>query len=326
MQAEGLFAPEHKRPLPAWPRCLGVITAPGGAAIRDVLTVLRRRFAALPVIVYPTLVQGAGAAAGIIAALQQAQRHGRCDVLLLTRGGGSLEDLWPFNEAAVARAIHACQVPLVSAVGHEIDFVISDFVADARAATPSAAAELLSPDGDQVARRCAQTRAALGQHMQRTLRQRRERLQWLLGRARLCSPTRRLQQHSQRLDELRLRLLRAWQQAQAGRAARLDAATARWRQQNPGTRLQALRSGTAELAQRLKYCINIQLSMRRERLAGLSRALDAISPLSTLRRGYSITSADGRILRRAAQTRVGEKLETRLAHGRVISQVCEVEG
>ncbi len=326
LQAEGLFAPEHKRPLPAWPRCLGVITAPGGAAIRDVLTVLKRRFPALPVIVYPTLVQGAGAPAGIVAALERAQRHGQCDVLLLTRGGGSLDDLWPFNEASVARAVHACQVPLVSAVGHEIDFVISDFVADARAATPSAAAELLSPDSEQLERRFAQIRVTLGAHLRRTLRQRRERLHWLLGRARLCSPTRRLQQQSQRLDELRQRLLRAWRHAQVRRRSRLQAAAARWRQQHPGARVQALAAATTELAQRLGYCINIQLSARREQLAGLSRALDGISPLATLRRGYSITRVDGRIVRRATETRVGDKLETRLAQGRVISEVCEVKG
>ena len=327
LHAEGLFDAAHKKPLPAWPRCIGVITSPSGAAIRDVLTVLGRRFPATPVIVYPTLVQGENAAAQIVSALQTAQRRAECDVLLLTRGGGSLEDLWPFNEDSVARAVYACDLPVVSAVGHEIDVVISDFVADQRAATPSAAAELLSPDRTQVAADFLRLQQHIDARMRQTLQRRRERLDWLVRRARQCAPDRRLQQQAQRLDELQQRLARAWQHTRRHRSVHFEALYSRLRQQTPTARLQRLHTGTAQLAQRLKYCINIQLSVRREKLAGASRALDAISPLATLQRGYSITlsAATGKILHRAADTAVGDLLETRLMHGRVFSQVCEVK-
>jgi exodeoxyribonuclease VII large subunit len=327
LYAEGLFDAARKKPLPAWPRCIGVITSPAGAAIRDVLTVLGRRFPAIPVIVYPTLVQGENAARQIVAALQTAQQRAECDVLLLTRGGGSLEDLWPFNEESVARAIRACELPVVSAVGHEIDVVISDFVADRRAATPSAAAELLSPDSVQLAARFAQLQQHLSARMRQHLQQRRQRLDWLLRRARQCAPSRRLQQQAQRLDELQQRLVRAWRHNRVQRRSRCDSLSARLRQQSPAARLQRLQALTAQLAQRLKYCINIQLSVRREKLAGASRALDTVSPLATLQRGYSITlsAATGKVIHRAADTAVDDLLETRLAHGRVVSQVREVK-
>jgi exodeoxyribonuclease VII large subunit len=327
LHAEGLFDPAHKRPLPAWPRCIGVVTSPSGAAIRDVLTVLKRRFPAIPVIIYPTLVQGENAARAIVAALHSAEQRGECDVLLLTRGGGSLEDLWPFNEESVARAVYACKLPVVSAVGHEIDVVITDFVADQRAATPSAAAELLSPDRAQVMLRFGQLRQHLEKRIRHTLQQRRQQLDWLTRRFWQCAPGRRLQQQNQRLDELQQRLGRAWSHALARRRARLDSAYARLLQQSPRQRLQRLDALTAQLARRFKYCIHIQLSVQREKLAGLSRALDTVSPLATLQRGYSITlaKATGKVILRAAETAVGDILETRLASGRLISQVSEVK-
>jgi exodeoxyribonuclease VII large subunit len=327
LHAEGLFDETRKQPLPAWPRRIGVITSPSGAAIRDVLTVLGRRFPAIPVIIYPTLVQGEAAAAQIVCALQTAQQRAECDVLLLTRGGGSLEDLWPFNEESVARAVYDCELPVVSAVGHEIDVVISDFVADRRAATPSAAAELLSPDRTQVAAQFAGLQAQLVSRLRQALTRRSERLDWLVRRARQCAPARRLQQQAQRLDELQQRLERAWRNNLAQRRSAVLTLSARLRQQTPTAQLQRLRTYTAQLAQRLKYCISIQLSVRREKLAGAVRALDAISPLATLQRGYSITlsAGTGKVLHQAADTTVGELLETRLARGRVISQVREVK-
>ena len=327
LHAEGLFDETRKQPLPAWPRRIGVITSPSGAAIRDVLTVLGRRFPAIPVIIYPTLVQGEAAAAQIVRALQTAQQRAECDVLLLTRGGGSLEDLWPFNEESVARAVYDCELPVVSAVGHEIDVVISDFVADRRAATPSAAAELLSPDRTQVTAQFAGLQAQLVSRLRQALTRRSERLDWLVRRARQCAPARRLQQQAQRLDELQQRLERAWRNNLAQRRSAVLTLSARLRQQTPTAQLQRLRTYTAQLAQRLKYCISIQLSVRREKLAGAVRALDAISPLATLQRGYSITlsASTGKVLHQAADTTVGELLETRLARGRVISQVREVK-
>lgn len=323
----GLFDPEHKQPLPVLPSCIGVITSPGGAAVRDVLAVLERRFPAIPITIYPTLVQGESAAAQIVAALETAQRRQECDVLLLTRGGGSLEDLWPFNEEIVARAVYACRIPLVSAVGHEIDVVISDFAADQRAATPSAAAELLSPDQAEWLARLEQLQQRLTNQIRQKLQQNSERLNWLQRRTLQCHPGRRLQQQSQRLDDLSLRLSRAWPHRHAQWLAHCSTLRARLKQQSPQQQLQRLEAITTQLAQRLKYCINIQLSEHREKLAILSRALDSISPLATLQRGYSITlkQPEGILLHSASQAGAGDTLETRLATGSIISRVEETK-
>jgi exodeoxyribonuclease VII large subunit len=327
LHGEGLFDEGHKQPLPELPRCIGVITSPSGAAIRDVLTVLRRRFPAIPVIVYPVQVQGEGAAQQIVAALRTAQQRKECDVLLLTRGGGSLEDLWPFNEEAVARAVFACTIPVVSAVGHEIDVVISDFVADRRAATPSAAAELLSPDQQEVTTRMRQLENRLRIRLQQHLQRAAERLAWLTGRVQRSHPGRRLQQQAQRLDELEQRLRRSWIQRLAQLHSRLAADRARLLQHSPARLLQNLRASADQLAQRLLYCTRLQYSLRREKLAVLSRALETVSPLATLQRGYSITLnlKDGAVLLDSAQASVGDTLETRLAHGRVYSRITDTK-
>ncbi|MCO6412321.1 MAG: exodeoxyribonuclease VII large subunit [Thiogranum sp.] len=325
LHSEGLFDDARKRPLPRLPRRIGVITSPSGAAVRDVLTVLRRRFPAIPVIIYPVQVQGAGAAQQIVAALRTAQQRAECDVLLLTRGGGSLEDLWPFNEEIVARAVYDCAIPVVSAVGHEIDVVITDFVADRRAPTPSAAAELLSPDRSEIDARLCQLENRLARLLGQHLQQRRDRLAWLEGRLQQCHPGRRLQQQAQRLDELEQRLRRAWTHRSAGLRSRLEALVGQLHRHSPAQQLQRLDNLTAQLAQRLKYCIHIQLSWRREKIAVLSRALDAVSPLATLQRGYSITlGSDGSIMRNASDAGIGDTLETRLAKGRLVSRVTEI--
>src|SRR5271169_6511604 len=212
LAAEGLFAPERKRPLPTLPSRIGVITSPTGAAVRDILHVLARRFAAVPVLLYPVAVQGAAAAAEIIAALALAGRRAECDVLILARGGGSLEDLWAFNDEALARAIVASPIPIVSGVGHEIDFTIADFAADVRAPTPSAAAEIVVPDAQEWLKTIRTLGARLRQGMRRRLTDRRERLRWLTGRAALVSPTARLAQQMQSLDDLEDRLTRGMYQ------------------------------------------------------------------------------------------------------------------
>jgi exodeoxyribonuclease VII large subunit len=324
---EGLFDQAHKRAIPELPRCIGVITSPSGAAIRDVLTVLKRRYPGIPVIIYPTQVQGEGAARQIINALHSAERRGECDVLLLTRGGGSLEDLWPFNEEAVARAVHACGIPVVSAVGHEIDFVITDFVADQRAATPSAAAELLSPDRSELGARVRHLQNHLNRLMQQGLQGCGEQLGWLLRRIQQCHPGRRLQQQAQRLDELELRLARARDYRFSQYRSALAALQARLRQYSPQLRLQRFGADTARLVQRLEYCTSMQIAHRREKLSVLSRALDTVSPLATLERGYSITliQADGSVMRDAARVQPGDGIETRLARGRIFSQVTGVK-
>src|ERR1700683_1480816 len=202
LKAEGLFAAERKRPLPALPRRIGVITSPSGAAVRDILHVLARRFPAVAVMIYPVAVQGAQAPAEIFAALALACRRADCDVLILARGGGSLEDLWAFNDERLARAIVASPIPVISGIGHEIDFTIADFAADVRAPTPSAAAELVVPDAQEWLTAFVRLGSRLERCMRRRLEEHGERLRWLAGRAALVSPTARLGAHAQRLDEL----------------------------------------------------------------------------------------------------------------------------
>ncbi|MFI4869536.1 MAG: exodeoxyribonuclease VII large subunit [Steroidobacterales bacterium] len=224
LAAEGLFASERKRALPAVPRRIGVITSPSGAAIRDVLHILARRFPAAAVLIYPVPVQGAAAAPAIAAALDLASARAECDVLIVTRGGGSLEDLWAFNDERVARAIHRCAIPVVTGIGHEIDFTIADFVADLRAPTPSGAAELVTPDGRAWLQRLSQLGARFSAGMRRQLQPEQTRFAAVTRRLQQAHPGARLSQYSQRLDQLEGRLLFALQSGLAAHAARLESA------------------------------------------------------------------------------------------------------
>ncbi len=209
LHAEGLFAEEHKRPIPTWPKTIGAVTSATGAAIRDILSVTQRRFPGIPIIIYPASVQGAQAAGEIAKAIQTANQRNECDVLLVTRGGGSLEDLWPFNEEIVARAIHASEIPIVSAVGHEIDTTISDYVADKRAATPSAAAELVCPNQDVYIKQIQQLQQRAMKAIQAVLRHYQQQLQWLQRSIR--HPRQQLQQQAQQIDYLERQLMQTMQ-------------------------------------------------------------------------------------------------------------------
>jgi exodeoxyribonuclease VII large subunit len=224
LAAEGLFTLERKRALPTVPRRIGVITSPSGAAIRDILHVLARRYPAAEVLIYPSPVQGAAAAAALIAAVELAATRAECDVLILARGGGSLEDLWAFNDERLARAIARCPIPLVTGIGHEIDFTIADFVADLRAPTPSAAAHLVVPDAAAWLHRLAQLAARFAAAARRTLKAEQAHLDALRRRLQQAHPGARLLQHSQRLDELDMRLQRALRACLAAGAARLESA------------------------------------------------------------------------------------------------------
>lgn len=207
LQAEGLFATEHKQALPALPKKIGVITSSTGAAIHDILTVLNRRFPAIPVVIYPCLVQGDSAANDICHGIKLANQRQECDVLIVARGGGSLEDLWPFNQINVARAIFASAIPIVTGIGHEVDVTIADFIADQRAATPSAAAELVSPDKQEWLNDLLALQQALVQKIQQLLQHKQQHLRWL--NARMQHPGQRLQQQMQRLDYLTQQLKQA---------------------------------------------------------------------------------------------------------------------
>ena len=317
LSAEGLFADARKRPLPTLPGRIGVVTSATGAAVRDVLQVLRRRFPGIPVIVYPVPVQGAQAAPAIARMLGVAGARAECDVLLLVRGGGSLEDLWPFNEEAVARAIVDCPIPVVSGVGHEVDVTIADFAADRRAPTPSAAAELVTPDTATLRRGVDALARRLDAAARGTLRRSVERGHSLERRLRHQHPERRLQQLQQRRDDLMLRLGRAGRRALAIRAQRLAHDRERLRQASP-TRAIARRQERIEHdRQRLRVAIRADLQRRDARIRGLARALDAVSPLATLGRGYALVqrAEDGHAVTNAAQVGAGDALEVRLAHG-----------
>nr|WP_067298834.1 exodeoxyribonuclease VII large subunit [Marinobacterium profundum] len=320
LDAEGLFDQASKQPLPAHPRHLGVITSPTGAAIHDILSVLKRRFPGLPVTLYPSAVQGAEAAPAIVRALKLAQRHDQCDVIILGRGGGSLEDLWPFNEESVARAIHACSIPVVSAVGHETDISISDFVADLRAPTPSAAAELLTPDQRELQLRLDQARRRLQARLGQQLQQHQERL--IALQRRLRHPGERLRERAQRLDELELRLRKAALRLLSDKRTRLERQQARLVQIRPQRQIAQLRQHLAALRQQLERRIHYLLHDKRLRSAAMAGQLNAVSPLATLERGYAIVQdSRGQVIDDASLLAVDDLIETRLAKGRVHSRV-----
>jgi exodeoxyribonuclease VII large subunit len=313
LSAEGLFAPERKQALPPHPQRIGIISSPTGAVIRDIISVFRRRAPQVQLTLIPTAVQGRDATAQIIRALQQADRFG-FDALILARGGGSLEDLWCFNEEPLLRAVAACHTPLVSAVGHETDVTLCDFVADVRAPTPSAAAELLAPDSSQLTQRLNSLQQRLLMRMQGRLAREQLRLDGL--RSRLRHPGERLRQQAQRLDDLDLRLRRAYGQQfkqQQEHLARLDARLAA---QHPGRNLALLRLRLDSLAERLPRAMRDGLKTRQQQLHSQVHTLNAVSPLATLSRGYSILlDEQGRAIQRAAQTQPGQRLRAKLGEG-----------
>lgn len=316
LTAEGIFAVERKRPLPVHPRRLGVLTSASGAAVRDVISVLARRFPLLDVEILSVQVQGASAAAQITTMLRRASASGRYDVLLLTRGGGSLEDLWAFNDEHLARAIAASTVPVVSAIGHETDFSLADFAADLRAPTPSAAAELLVPSQDDLSRRLRALDARLhnlhGQRM-RALIQRADRASLRLHGLR---PQARLELLCRRQAEGLRRLGAAWQRRLDRERARLRHADAILRAGHPRRRLARLRDRLIGIGPRPRIAIARRLRDYALRLRALARSLQAVSPLATVARGYAILQHDdGRVVRSVLDAAPGDALEARLGDG-----------
>ena len=348
LAAEGLFDSRRKRPLPPFPRQVGIITSPTGAALRDILQIMARRWPGLPVLIYPARVQGAEAPRELIRALRLAASRRECDLLILARGGGSLEDLAAFNDEALARTIAELPIPIISAVGHEIDFTIADFVADRRAPTPSAAAELATPDRVELTQRLQGIHRRLLRAAAHQLQGRRQRLGQLEHKLRLLHPQRRLQQHQQRLDELSGRLARAITRLLANRAHRLQLSEQRLGRHSPRARLQLLDSRLAQVVprlqpamerilgsraailaqarERLPRAMQRHLELKTQRLQALSHALDTVSPLQTLARGYSITQdAQGRPLSDATRVQPGDRIHTRLARGLIVSRVEGVQ-
>ena len=327
LAAEGLFDAARKRPLPLLPRRIGLVTSPTGAAVRDILTVLRRRFPAIPVVIYPSPVQGDAAAPGLIAALGVAARRNECDVLIIGRGGGSLEDLWAFNEETLARAISECPIPIVSGVGHEIDVTIADFAADVRAPTPSGAAELVSPDQLEWQRAFDALSARLAQQTRRRLENRFQALDWLSRRLNQCSPAARVRQQAARLRDLTKALAGAMRHDFTRRGRLLDHARSRFLARSPIQRLERTSQRLALVHARLsRYGTRtVERLDTRLRLAG--RALNSVSPLATLTRGYAIVTdeATGRVLMDSAAVTPGQVVRARLARGSLRATVTDEE-
>lgn len=321
LQTEGLFASERKRDLPPFPRAIGVVTSLQAAALHDVLTTLQRRAPMIPVIIYPTAVQGQTAAAEIAAALDAARARAEVDVLILCRGGGSIEDLWSFNEESVARAIARFQdqsgIPLVSGVGHETDFSIADFVADRRAPTPTAAAEMASPDADELRALVAGLSSSLRRNLLRKFEAARQRVDH--AQRGLQSPTQRIARENDRLGALHARL---------SRALLSRAALVRYRYKLLGQRLQSCRpdvsmgrSQVAQAAARLSLARDAFLARQVSRINQARRSLELLDPSRVLERGYAIVEIQGAVLRDAANATPGDALAVRLARGALTATV-----
>ncbi|MGH1461480.1 MAG: exodeoxyribonuclease VII large subunit [Neptuniibacter sp.] len=323
LQKEGLFDSKHKQPIPQQPKHLGIVTSATGAAVHDILTVLKRRFPGLPVTLYPTSVQGEEAPEQICRSIILAEAHNQCDVLIVGRGGGSLEDLWAFNDERVARTLFDCEIPVISAVGHEVDVVITDFIADVRAPTPSAAAELISPDQHQLQLKVTQ----LQERLQRLLSQRIDKSQMQIRhlKNRLRHPGQQLREQAQRLDSLELRLHKAIQSQFAMKTHTIQEFSGRLKLQSPAQLLQRQQERTSSLHIRLTQATLTLLKQNRFKLNALMLQLNTVSPLATLERGYAIVKDnEGKVLMNAAAVTTGDCIETQLRKGRIQSRVEKI--
>lgn len=325
LNQEGLFAAAHKQALPTMPQSIGVITSASGAAIQDILSTLQRRFPAIAVLIYPVTVQGEHAAEEIATRIRLASQRRDCEVLILARGGGSLEDLRAFNEEIVARAIYDCTIPIITGIGHEIDFSIADFVADQRAPTPTAAAELASPDQQILRQQSQQLFSRLHHSMTTYLQSRSQHLHNL--QQRLRHPGRRLQDSAQRLDELALRMQQIMQHRLQYKQHALNILTEKLYQHQPGHQLENKRQRLKDANHRLRQAMQHQLEQNRQQLQHLMHNLDTVSPLATLARGYSITTTldNEHIIGSSCELKTGQHIKTRLADGHIISKIEKLE-
>ncbi|EIQ80626.1 MULTISPECIES: exodeoxyribonuclease VII large subunit [Citrobacter] len=322
LQAEGLFDQQYKQPLPSPAHCVGVITSKTGAALHDILHVLKRRDPSLPVIIYPTAVQGDDAPGQIVHAIELANARLECDVLIVGRGGGSLEDLWSFNDERVARAIFNSAIPVVSAVGHETDVTIADFVGDLRAPTPSAAAEIVSRNQQELLRQIHSVQQRLGMAMDYYIANRNRRFTQMFHRLQQQHPQLRLARQQTVLERLRQRMNFALENKIKQANQRQQRGSQRLNQQNPQSRIYRAQTRIQQLEYRLAENIRARLSEQRERFGNVVTHLEAVSPLSTLARGYSVTTAtDGKVLKQTKQVKAGDVLTTRLSDGWVESEV-----
>ncbi|WP_414859254.1 exodeoxyribonuclease VII large subunit [Paenibacillus haidiansis] len=323
LEAEGLFAPQRKRALPRFPFVIGVITSPTGAAVRDILTTLQRRYPLASVVLHPVLVQGQTAAPSIVRAIRTMNQMGEADVLIVGRGGGSLEELWAFNEEAVARAIYESDIPVISAVGHETDFTIADFVSDLRAATPTAAAELAVPHAAELKAQLRQREQSLRQSLQHRLEQARQRLRRLRQSPALLQPQRALLQHAERLDTLSARLTaRAVSRRELASSAH-DRLRGRLLRYHPEESLRFAKRRLSEAERLLRQTMASLLKGKSQELAYGIRQLDALSPLKVMARGYSLVYDDEgkRLIKSLNDVEPGDMVKVKVTDGELDCQV-----
>lgn len=327
LEAEGLFDTAHKKAIPRFPGCIGIVTSPSGAAIRDILTVLARRFPVARVIIFPTKVQGSEAPGDIARALEHADRSGWCDVILLARGGGSLEDLFAFNDEKLARTIAACRTPVVTGIGHEVDLTIADFVADLRAPTPSAAAEAVTPDQTELLQRFERLSYHLNRGMRRILERLEQKADFIDRRLQQAHPLQRLELRARQWRELERRLRHAWALQLDRDRQRLRGLEKGLERREPRQRIAYLQRHLQALQHRLSTFITHNLERRAGKLRSLGQRLDTVNPLATLARGYAIAlhARDQTVLRSYREIRPGEAMQVLLAEGRIVSRVERVE-
>lgn len=326
LEGEGLFAPERKRPLPRFPQKVGVITSPTGAAIRDICTTIRRRFPQTQIVIAPAIVQGVDAPGSLVAAIELMNRCAEIDVLIVGRGGGSIEELWAFNEERVARAIAASRIPTISAVGHETDFTIADFVADIRAATPTAAAELAVPHYLEWLERIKQMDLRMHRSVRARLDRERKRLENLRASYAMRQPQRRLEEAQQRLDTLQIRMRQGIKQLytrQKDRFRHASQSIFRFRLRDS---VEAKREALTRLEGQIRQQMVQRLNEARGKWVAQMAQLDALSPLRVMERGYSLVYKDGLLMKSHAQFAVGDELVVRLKDGSIAAQVTELIG
>jgi exodeoxyribonuclease VII large subunit len=310
----GLFAEEHKKEFPEYPKRIGVITSPTGAAVRDILQVLSRRSPHTPVLVYPVSVQGEASKTQIETAIRRANIDKKCDVLILARGGGSIEDLWSFNEENVAKAVYNSEIPIICGVGHEIDFTIADFVADMRAPTPSAAAELITPDRAQLLTDVMQNQLWMKQNISQKIKQKQQHLDWLDSRLQLQKPSNRIHQQAQRLDELNTRLQQRMSLLLTEKKTESNNYELRLNTNKPTRKLAENQKSLAHISMRLEQSIDKKIQQEQSNFKIKMAMLDSISPLKTLDRGYSIIkdSATGKLI--SSKNNLNPKQEITIRH------------
>ncbi|MED4609040.1 exodeoxyribonuclease VII large subunit [Paenibacillus validus] len=328
LEAEGLFAPERKKPIPAFPRAIGVITSPTGAAVRDIIITLQRRYPSVPVLLYPVLVQGKQAAPSIVRAVEEMNRLNEVDVLIVGRGGGSLEELWAFNEEIVARAIYASVLPVISAVGHETDFTIADFVADLRAATPTAAAELAVPHHLELAQRIAHLKQRLYGGLTSRLEGGRERLKRLQRSPYLTNPRRQLMlQPAERLDRMKEQLIYKMHGRVNKSQERLMRSDRKIAAFNPKEQVVYSRKRLDAADRLLRQSMQAALKTKQRELVSTLRQLDALSPLKVMQRGYSLVydEKEKQLIKSVQQVQLGDIIKLRLADGRIDCHVWSME-